>query len=810
MKIALDWLREFVEWPDVEALVDGLTRAGIEVEAVDDPAARIQGVVVALVEAVADHPKADKLRVCTVNDGTDSHQVVCGAANVAEGQRVAFARVGAVLGDFKIGSRKLRGVQSAGMICAREELGLAADSDGIWVLPDELALGDPIFEAFPAPVVLELGITPNRPDLLSHLGVAREVAAVFGTKLTYSARRPAEKGPPVDGQARVLIEDPSGCRRYLARVIQGVTVGPSPRWLRDRLERIGQRSINNVVDATNYVLFELGHPLHAFDLSRLRQQSGVPTVRVRRAEEGESLTTLDGEKRDLAVEDLVIADADIPVALAGVMGGQDSEVSKATTTVLLESAWFEPARVRSTAKRFGLHSEASHRFERGADPGAVNRAVDRCAQLIVEVAGGESSKGVVDVSVKTEVKSDIRLRLDRIERLLGVALKSETVVKLLEPLEIRCTARHADDLHFEAPSFRPDLRHEIDLIEEVARRYGYDEIPDTLPNTGGPFRIEASLSRPDERVRASLLASGVSEAVTFGFGSPSRLVPLLGVEGEPLRILNPLGEELSAMRTSLLPGLLEMLARNIRHGSKSTRLFELGATFHPAHRVDDTRSERDRLLPDEQRRVGVILWGERYPGRWFAPQQRMDFSDLAGVLDDLGDALGVALHRVPAERDGTNPVASAELRLADRAVGWAAQLHPELLADYDIDGLVFAAELELDTLPAEPKSAPRARSLPKFPSTRRDIAVVASCELPSAELARHLQTHAGGELGERVVEAVHLFDVYSGKGIPADKVSLAFSIEYRHHERTLTDDEVNRAFHGVIASLRDRFGVEIR
>ncbi|MEO1173383.1 MAG: phenylalanine--tRNA ligase subunit beta, partial [Myxococcota bacterium] len=430
MKVALDWLSDFVEWPSTDALIDGLTEVGIEVEDVQDPSRSVNGVVVAEVRSVEKHPKADKLNVCSVHDGTELHTIVCGAANVAAGQRVALARVGAKLGDFEIGARKLRGVMSSGMICSRSELGLEAKSDGIWELPESLgaSLGEPIFDALPVSTLVELSITPNRPDLLSHAGVAREVAARFGTKVSHSLRRPAGKGPPADSQARVLIEDTAGCRRYLARVITGVKVGPSPDWLRARLERIGQRSINNIVDATNYVLMELGHPLHAFDLSRLRAEDGLPTVKVRSAAPGETLVTLDDIERKLTEDDLVIADAETPIALAGVMGGANSEVHEGTTRVLLESAWFAPARVRSTAKRFGLHTEASHRFERGADPGIVARAADRCAQLIVEIAGGEVAKGVVDVTVKTEPKPDIRLRLPRAEKILGISLKSETVV----------------------------------------------------------------------------------------------------------------------------------------------------------------------------------------------------------------------------------------------------------------------------------------------------------------------------------------------------------------------------------------------
>ncbi|MEM6533678.1 MAG: phenylalanine--tRNA ligase subunit beta [Myxococcota bacterium] len=821
MKIALDWLSDFVEWPSTDELIDGLTGVGIEVEDVQDPARSVSGVVVAEVRSMEKHPKADKLNVCEVHDGSASHTVVCGAANVAAGQRVALARVGAKLGDFEIGSRKLRGVTSSGMICSRSELGLEAKSEGIWVLPVDATLGQPIFEAFPVSTLIEISVTPNRPDLLSHAGVAREVAARFATKVTHSLRRPAGKGPPADSQARVLIEDQSGCRRYLARVITGVKVGPSPDWLRARLERIGQRSINNIVDATNYVLMELGHPLHAFDLSRIRAEGGLPTVKVRRAAAGETLVTLDDVERTLNENDLVIADAETPIALAGVMGGANSEVNAGTTSVLLESAWFDPARVRSTAKRFGLHTEASHRFERGADPGIVARAADRCAQLIVEIAGGEVAQGMIDVTVKAEPKPDIRFRLDRAERILGVSLKSETVVKLLEPLEIRCTRRHEGELHFEAPTFRPDIVEEIDLIEEVARRHGYDAIEDTLPNAGGRWVHEPEVPRAYPHARHALLAHGVNEAVTYGFGSPSRFAPWAAQEGEPIRLLNPLGEELSALRTTLIPGLLDGVARNIRQGQKSVRLFELGATFHPKGtrstgtgapppRPESDERGLDAALPVEERRIGIALWGERDAQRWYGSGTPVDFSDLAGILDSLFARFRLPVERVVAERVATNPYATAELRSEGLAIGWAGQLHPAVLAPYGIEGLVFAAEISLTALERVRGIPVRANPLPKFPATRRDVAVLAPRTLASAELARYLSEEAGGALGASVVEQVRLFDVYAGKGIPEDRVSLAFAIEYRHPSRTLTDDEVTEAFSAAVAGLVERFGVEIR
>ncbi|HET6346271.1 MAG TPA: phenylalanine--tRNA ligase subunit beta, partial [Myxococcota bacterium] len=409
--------------------------------------------------------------------------------------RVALARIGATLPGFTIERRAIRGIESEGMLCSRSELGLEEKSAGLWELPVSSGLGREVMTEAQVPVVLDLGITPNRPDLLSHLGIGREVGAFTGKRTKPFKWRLTEKGPEVGALARALVEDSPSCKRYVARVVRNLKVGPSPRWLKERLESVGQRSINNVVDVTNYVLHELGQPLHAFDLARLAVEAGCPTVRVRRAHAGEKLRTLDGVERSLTQEDLVIADANRPVALAGVMGGADSEVSEGTVSVLLESAFFEPVRVRQTARRHGLRTEASQRFERGVDFGMVVKAVDRCAQLLAEVAEGEVAKGLLESSQKGEPTREIPLRLERVGRVLGVTLPTEAVVQLLEPLEIRCTGRTEAALIFQIPSFRSDITREIDIIEEIARRHGYERIPDHLPDTSGEYRYEPAACR---------------------------------------------------------------------------------------------------------------------------------------------------------------------------------------------------------------------------------------------------------------------------------------------------------------------------
>lgn len=810
MEISLEWLQDFVELPPVEQLVQKLVAAGIEVEEVRDPAAQVASVIVGSVEACTPHPGADRLRVCTVFDGRARHQVVCGAPNVAPGQRVPFAPVGSRLPAGVVEERAIRGIESRGMLCSRADLGLEEKSEGLWNLGAGAEIGAAVTKAARIAPTLVLGITPNRPDLLSHIGVAREVAAATGKKMKAPSWRLPEKGPEVSSIARVVVDDPAGCKRYVARVVRNLKVGPSPAWLRARLEQVGMRSINNIVDATNYVLLEMGQPLHAFDLGRLDIESSLPTVHVRRAKRGERLTLLDGRALTLDPDDLVIADGARALALAGVMGGASSEVREGTTAVLLESAYFEPVRVRRTAKRYGIRTEASYRFERGADPGVVVRAVDRCAQLLAEIAGGEVAKGILEVAPKGELAREVTLRLDRIRRLLGIDLSAEAVVQLLEPLEIRIAGRNEGSLRCVVPSFRPDLTREIDLIEELARRHGYDKVPERLPDTGSVYQSPTPSEDVRDRARAAFLASGCTEIVTFGFGSPALLSLLAPDAGEPLTIVNPLGEELSALRTTLLPGLVTVLERNQRFGTKDVRIFELGTVFR-RRTPSANEDERDRDLPQERLVAGILLAGGRHGGRWYEQGQGVDFSDLAGAVETLVEAFAPEqpFSRVPARHPILNPHAAAALRLGEEIIGYAGQLLPELGQRLDLTGPIYVAEVELAAL-ARSQRRIAYQPLPRFPGTRRDIAVIAPRTLSAERLRRFLADHAGGSLGPQVVEQVRLFDVYKGKPIPETHVSLAFAIEYRARDRTLTDREVGEAFAQVQEALERAFEVEVR
>jgi phenylalanyl-tRNA synthetase beta chain len=843
--VSLEWIADFVDVPEVSELCTRLVAAGIEVEAVVDPKAQVHNVVVATVRSARPHPQAQRLQICEVFDGSATYGVVCGAPNVAAGMRVALARVGAQLPAAKgapapapLTAATLRGVRSEGMLCARSELGLQDEVDGLWVLPEHFALGAEVLVEAAVPVTLELGITPNRPDLLCHLGVAREVAASTQRRTKPNKWRLTEKGPDVGTLGRVLVEDAAACRRYVARVVRGLKIGPSPAWLRSRLESIGQRSVNNVVDATNYVMHELGQPLHAFDLSRLAVEAGCPTVRVRRATAGEVLRTLDGVERQLTPGDLVIADPNRPVALAGVMGGADAEVRQGTSSVLLEAACFDPVAVRQGARRHGLRTEASQRFERGVDIGLLTKAVDRCAQLLADIADGEVAKGTLEVAQKIEPLREVPLRLARIARVLGVGVPTEAVVQLLEPLEIRCVNRTEAMLIFEVPSFRPDISREIDLIEEVARRHGYGRIPERLPDTSAEYAFLPVQTRPQAEARQALLSAGLHEAVCYGFGNPKHYAPYASREGEALLLLNPLGEDMRALRTTLAPGLLQVLQHNVRQGLPDGRFFEIGTTFHARAQVQlvdasDPESAEAAAqlqaappaggppalqpgvaLPHEQLRAACVLMGARHPDRWYNGGAPVDASDIVGVAEAVIEAFAATgvVQRVNHPVPGYNPLCSAQLRIAKHVIGHLGQLDPQWAAAWDLSGPVFVLEVAIDALAAQARRDVRVHALPRLPKTRRDLAVVvpAGSAADAGALQRFIAAHAGGALGADIVERVWLFDRYTGAPLAPGEVSLAFAIDYRSRDRTLQEAEVAEAFAALSPQLTETFGVQIR
>ncbi len=803
MEISLEWLKDYVALPaDVASTAAKLTAAGLEVEGQRNPAEGLQGVLVAQVKEAVPHPNAEKLQVTQVDIGASALlQIVCGAKNFKVGDKVPLATTGSVLpGGLSIGRAALRGVDSFGMLCSAKELGLPEGEDGLLILDPSLPVGTPIAQALGLDdTILSLNVTPNRPDALNHLGVAREVSVVTGQPLQLPMATPVEQGEPANAVLSITIEDPERCARYAARVIEGVKVGKSPEWLERRLESVGVRSINNVVDVTNYVLMELGHPLHAFDLEKL---AGGRIV-VRTAKAGEEIQTLDGKQRKLDPTDLVIADAERAQAIAGVMGGAHSEVDEKTTRVVLESAWFLPSTVRKSARRHGLHSEASHRFERGADVGVVPFALDRAAKLIAELSGGTVRPGQVEQVARQLPAREVSLRHGRIAEVLGVEVAWPEALRILIALGFDVVREAEDVTRLRVPTARVDVEREEDLIEEIARIHGYDRIPVVLPRGSGALAPEPKPLEAERRLRQALAGQGLDEVVNYAFVSEKAL-RAVGEAGPFISLLNPLSAEQAVMRTSLFPSLLENLSRSLRHQAESLRFYEVGRTYHR----DPEGGQGRRPAAREVAEVGGLLHGLRSGRSWTAKDERIDFYDAKGAVEAALSALHVEGVRFEPRRDdpSLHPGAAASVVAADGVVlGRVGQLHPRVARALDLPEDVFLFSLELAPLLERAQLVPQASALPRFPAVLRDLSVVVPDAQP-VEAIRALIL----EVGQPLVEDARVFDVYTGANIPEGHRSLAFAIRYRSAERTLQDAEVGEAHQRIVAEVHQRLGASLR
>jgi phenylalanyl-tRNA synthetase beta chain len=769
---------------------------GLEVEAVERTGAGLEGVVAARIVSSEKHPNAEKLSVTRVDRGEgEPLQVVCGAKNYRVGDVVPLATVGTVLpGGNRIERAKLRGVESFGMLCSARELALSEDAAGLLILPPEVAPGTPIARALGLDdVVLEVNVTPNRPDALSHLGIARELAAVLGVPVRLPAPALREGGGPAADAVRVRIEAPEKCGRYAARVIEGVTIGPSPAWLARRLERCGIRSISNVVDATNYVLLELGHPLHAFDLDKVAGREIV----VRTARPGERITTLDGKERALDPDDLLIADRDRGSALAGVMGGGDSEISAATTRVLLESAWFAPGGIRRTSRRHALKSEAAYRFERGADPGMVILAADRCAALIAELAGGTVRAGVVDAHPRPVAPRTVRLRWHRPAEVLGLDVARDRTAAILRGLGFEATGEDEAGATFRVPSWRVDVAIEEDLVEEVVRTIGYDAIPETLPAIAVQTPAEPADAQAVARIRAALEAAGFSEAVNFSFVAARDLEALGGAGAAPaIALKNPITADLAVMRTSLVPSLLRNAAHNRRQRVEDVRLHEIARAYLPG--------AGSGTPSDERTEVAGVLLGRRSPVGWTGAPDAVDFHDAKAAVEAVLEALGVAGAAFEAPGPGwLHPRHSAQVRAGAAALGEVGELHPRVADAFELPRGVLAFRLSLDALLGAARLVPSYRPIPRLPAVLRDLAVVVDEAVTAAAVEALVREEA-------LVEAVTLFDVYRGAPLPAGRKNLALAITYRAPDRTLTDAEADAAHARILERLARGVGAELR
>ncbi len=808
MRVSMGWLKELVDVDlPVPELSERLDMTGTKVEAVHVIGDALDGVIVGRILTKVRHPEADTLWVTTVDVGAvEPLNIVCGAQNFEAGDIVPVAVVGATLPNgMTIKRAKLRGVVSEGMNCSAAELGIGSDQSGLLILPADAPVGVAFAEyRGMSDTVLELEVTPNRPDCLSMAGVAREVGAVLGTPARVPVSHPDEAGAATDGVVGISIEDPALCVRYTARVVTGVKVGPSPDWLAARVAAAGARPINNVVDVTNYVMFELGQPLHAFDIDTLARDGGRVAISVRVAREGEKLTTLDGQDRELASDTLLICDPTGPVALAGVMGGAATEVSDTTVNVLLESACFQPASTGRTSRRLGLISEASQRFERGVDPNGCAAAIDRAAALLAEVAGGIVGVGIADAYPALVAPRQLALRLERMNGLLGTDISPVETIDILSRLGLSVAPGADGTLDVEVPTFRPDLEREVDLIEEVVRVYGMERVVSTLPAGRGRVGGRTLSQARRERIGAALRAAGLNEAITWSFGDP-RDIERLGWEfgpGElPVRLLNPMSQDQSIMRSSVLPGMLRAVGNNQRKGTGDVHLYEIGAVWWTAD---------GRKQPKERTVVAGVLAGRWHRPSWDetgdAREAGLDFFDGKGLVETVCEELGIAKWRVrAAERAWLQPGRSAEVVLGGDVAGWLGEVHPRVLDAYECAGPVVAFELGLKPLMAAAREVSDFVDLPRFPAAKIDMAIIVPGDVAFERVEQAIRS-AGGKL----LESARLFDRYQGKGVPDGHVSLAFSLTYRDPERTLTDEEVAAAHERLVRKVTGAVGGTLR
>lgn len=790
MKVSVRWLKEFVDFDlPVEDLATLLTDAGLEVETITAVGQDLHKVVVGEVRKVSKHPRADKLSVCEVGVGPENLQIVCGAPNVEAKSKVPVALVGAELpGGIQITRSSLRGVDSYGMICSEKELDIGEDEAGIMILDWGLEVGESISSALGLEDrILDLDLTPNRPDCLSILGVAREVAALCGSKLKSIKPTLHQTAEMAKDRVQVEIDDPKACPRYAARVIENIAIKESPFWLKRKLYSAGMRPINNVVDITNLVMLELGHPLHAFDYRLFKRKK----VTIRRAEEKEKFATLDEVERILNKEVLLITDGAKPVAIGGIMGGLESEVSPDTRTVLLESAYFDPRVIRRGRMFLGISTESSQRFERGADPNGVVRALDRAAGLMEDLAEGKVLKGVVDNYASPIPPAKVTLKPERVNRILSTDLETERIKSILTSLDLSVRDNH--DLEVEVPTFRPDLTREMDLIEEIARIHGYGKIRTTLRAGGGlvtQIQWEDQISRT---VKEFMVGRGFFEVITNNLVDPEMLEKL-NPEVAPIHIRNPLSQDLSVLSTTLAYGLLSVVARNKNRLERNVRIFELGKKF-----------SLKAGLPEERLYLGIAVSGARESRHWESDEAEVDLFDLKGVLAGLLAQLSLPFELKPGENAFLHTGRSYQLGTAGEPIGFMGEFSGKAVEVFGIKDKVFWAEIDFEKIAARVPKTKRFSSLPKFPPADRDLAVVVDESLLSEAIADKIK-EAGGDLVENIV----LFDVYEGKQVPAGKKSLAYSICYRSQGKTLTDEEVDGIHRKVISELEKTFGAALR
>jgi len=794
MKVSYNWLKDYVKIDySPEDLAEKLTGAGVEVEEILCKIPEFTGVVVGKVNDVRKHPDADKLSVCKVSDGSEEFQVICGALNVQTGQTVPFARTGAKLvGNFKIKKAKIRGIESFGMICSKEELGLEKKSEGIWALAgDGYQLGQDFHSILnrAQDYIFDLFITPNRPDCLNFIGIARELSAITRKDLNI---------PEIDLQesenkkaaelVSINIENPEGCPRYAARVINNVKIGPSPEWLVERLEAASIRSINNVVDITNFVLMETGHPLHAFDLNEIKGAE----VNVRYSRKGEKFTTLDEKERVLPENTVIICDAERAVAIGGIMGGMNSEVTEKTQHVLLEAAYFKRENIAVSSKKLGLSTEASQRFERGADIDGVIYALDRAADLMATLASGEVAKGIIDEYPQKAPVVTVPFRTSRVNHVLGSTLGGQEIIEPLKYLGFKI----ADTL-VTVPSYRVDVHQEIDLIEEVARMVNYDNLPTRIEtkipyDKAGGFREDLY----NGMLREKMIELGFLEALTNSMISNTDTQPFS--DEEPVSILNPISDDMAIMRPLLLPGLLKSVDFNLNRNISNVRLFELGRVFKYKGKGES---------PDQPYHIAAVMCGNRDGAKWEASAHTVDFYDIKGIVEAMFskiflDKIQLILYD---NRKYLSPDESVGINFKNMNIGCYGRLSDQVLKQFNIEVPVYAFELSLDPLLEATKKRRQFVPIPRFPYVEKDMALVLDDSKPASEVTDYIKS-----IGGPLLKTVEVFDVFRGGKLPAGKKSLAIRMHFQSAERTLSDEEVDTIFKKIIKEASKAFKASLR
>jgi len=802
MLVSLNWLKDYVDISlTPQELAHTLTMAGLEVDDIKTIRPNFSGVVVAKILSVRPHPSADRLSLCEVTDGTETYKIVCGAKNITAGDTVPLARVGASIpGGYTIKSSVLRGETSDGMLCSEAELEIGEDASGIMHLPAELVLGTSLEKALNIEdTVLDVNVTPNRSDCLCMIGMAREVAAITGGKMKLPSVKMKESSEDINAMTSVKIIDADACPRYTARMIKNVEIKSSPFWMKSRLEAAGLRSINNIVDVTNFVMLEMGQPLHAFDFRFLEEGRIV----VRKSKENEEFISLDEKKRILPSDTLLICDGVKPVAIGGIMGGLNSEVKEDTKDVFLESAYFNPLSIRRSARKLGMPTDAAFRFERGIDPEGVVKALNRAAQLIADLSGGSICKNYIDeYPQKVPSAENIPLRLERVNGIIGTEIKAKDVVKILNAIGMDVKNQRRGTYLVTPPTCRVDISREIDLIEEVIRLYGYDRVPVTLPDVSVSEQESIPRLNLEERIRLLMNGSGFTEVVNFSFGTPFA-ADMLSLRHDDerkniVRIKNPLGEELSAMRTTIVFGLLDTAKRNANNGSFDLKLFEIGRIF-----IARKKGE----LPEERNILGGLITGKLTDDFWNAGNNA-DFYHLKGCLENIFHDLKIDHYRFASTADEPflHPGKACKIFLNEKQIGWAGETHPDIKEKFDFKNNAYIFEINLDVL-SEPyiHSHIFYKELSKYPAVMRDAAFVIPASMEADKMISTVW-----EQKEDLLENVSIFDVYNGKGLPEGTKSLGLRFSYRAADRTLTDAEASAIHEKIVQKTVNLTGAKIR